>query len=175
MLRFAKIIFRTRNKNVKLWQRCTVAQSLNWLPTSVEQNSPWEAESRSTGQDDPRLLYNLKVECRVNKSSPLVRIATYWASWVQSTRLHPISLIPIFTLSSHQLLGLAGLSRKVLHAYLISSCMLHVRYHSWLEHPDSMWWRGTNYEAPPVLWSILCYFIPSTSRYSPCHFVFRHP
>jgi hypothetical protein len=70
-----------------LYQSCCV------LMNYMEQNPFWEANSRSTSQEIPCLLWNPKVHCHIPKSPPLVRI--------QSKPSYPVSRRSILIISSH--------------------------------------------------------------------------
>jgi len=89
----------------------------------MEQNPSSEANSRSSSQEIPRLLWKLKVLYRVPKSPSLV---LSWARRIQSTTSHPMSLRSVLILSSYLFLRLpsglfpSGFLTEILYTFLIS-------------------------------------------------------
>jgi hypothetical protein len=57
------------------------------MTNSMEQNLSWEANSRSAGQEIPRLLWIPNVNYRVHKSSPLGPILSH---------KNPVHIFPLF-------------------------------------------------------------------------------
>jgi len=107
----------------------------------MEQSPSWEANSHSSSQEIPHLLWDMKVHYRVCKSPPLARILS------QMHPVHtlpPVSLRSILILSCHLRLDLpSGLfpldfQTEILPAFLISyvCCMLRPS-----PHTNNTWWR----------------------------------
>jgi len=96
----------------------------------IEYKPSPEVDSRSSGQEIPRLLWNLKVHWCVQKCPPMDPILE-----PDRSSLTLLSLIFTLIISSHLLLDLAislflpGFSTKILHAvlstYIRDSCRAH--------------------------------------------------
>jgi len=94
-----------------------------WLTDFIEQNPSSEANSHSSSQEIPYIIWNPNVRYRVYKSSPLVPILSH---------INPIHILPpnfpgrILILSFSLRLGLlnslfhSGLPTKILYVFLMS-------------------------------------------------------
>jgi hypothetical protein len=105
-----------------LWSNLITTNSMVLSPSS-------EVHSSSATQEICHNLWNLMVYCSVHKKLPPVPVI----SQINPVHtLHPISISPNLTLSSHLCLGLpsgpfpSGFSTKTLHAFLFSRHMLHM-------------------------------------------------
>ena len=125
------------------WMGCEV-RVLCTLTESMQQ-TPWEAHKSSTNQEVSRVLWNPTIHNRVHNSWLFFMS---WASWIELTPSHPISLISLLILPFHICLGLpsalfsSGPPTKTLYVFMFfpRTCyMPHPSYPSWLDHPNSMW------------------------------------
>jgi hypothetical protein len=137
------------------------------LTYSLEQ-SPWEADSGSTGHEIPHLLRNAKLRYRVHKTPPLVpsphvfNTNSWSSSFVRYKRSLPSEVSDQNFLSVHH----------PVHAYY----MYRQSHHSWFDNPNNILRRSH------VMKLLIKQFFPSTwcvislrSKYSPQSPVPRHP
>jgi hypothetical protein len=128
----------------KLGSSCIKNITLHNQPNnSTEQSPSWEANSHSAGQEIPCLLWNPKVHYRVHNSPhwPLS-----WATCIQSTPPHPISLICVLILSSHLRLGLpSALTLRLFNqnfvciSSLSHACYMPRQSHTpWFDFPNNI-------------------------------------
>jgi hypothetical protein len=139
----------------------------------MDENPSWEAISRSSTQEIPRLLWNLSFHNRVQKSPPLEPTLSNMKS--SNPIVFKINLILSPHLYSHlqSLLFRSGFSVKILYAFLISPRPSHL---SWSDHSNRL--KNADYEAshhncfqlPSVLLSAL--FLSSHAYLCPLHFNF---
>jgi len=94
-----------RQKFWTLFQKICRPQNVHLLGTCTDQNPSWEAKRFSASQEIPHILWEPKINCRVQETSPPVPILRQ-ISPVQAT----ISLLedPILILSSHLRLRFPG-------------------------------------------------------------------
>jgi hypothetical protein len=100
----------------------------------MEQRTAWEANSRSTGLEIPRLFYQTQMFITVYTSARHQYLT--WARWIQSRPSHPISSRSILILSSYLRLGPPSdlfppdSPTKILYAFLMfplcSTCSGHL-------------------------------------------------
>jgi hypothetical protein len=151
---------------------CEPTNSMNLSPS-------WETTSRSTTQEFPNILWNLKVHFHVHKGR---HRTLSWARRIKSIPRHPISLSFVLSLSSHLHLGLLAVC--VLPAFppkfcaqSSSSCVLHALHIS-TSLTWSFWviWRSTqvmklliNQVSPAS-----CYLIVVRLKYSSQRPILKH-
>jgi hypothetical protein len=75
-----------------MWNLPILDHYLNQSPKPVEQSPFSEANSRLAGQENPRLLGNLKFHCHVHNSSPLDSILSHF---------NPIEIFPHHYFKDH--------------------------------------------------------------------------
>jgi hypothetical protein len=110
-------------QNVKISMQHIYAVGRKYLIDSMEQNSPWEANSHSASQEIHRLLWNPKVHCCVHRDPPLVLILIHMNS---VHAFAPTSLRSTLILSSYlrlclpSSLFLSGFTTKM-YIFLVST------------------------------------------------------
>jgi hypothetical protein len=110
----------------------------------------------------------------------------YWATWIQSTPSHPISLRFILILFSHQHLHfpsglfISGFPTKIMYSFLLSSmcatCPTHlILLHLITHHSNNIWW-SVQVMMLLIMQSSLasCHFLHLRSKCSVQHPVLKH-
>jgi hypothetical protein len=132
-----------------------------WKHNPMEQ-SPWETDNHSTGQEMSCCSWNQKVHYIVHNITPLSQV-------IQATPSHPISFRSAFILVSHLRLGLpSGLlsldfPAKMLRGFLIPSIRATFLPHLILLHFITVIIFGEEYK----LWNSLCNFFSCLVTSSP--------
>ena len=83
----------------------------------MEHSPSWEANSSSSRQEIPRILWNPMVRHRIHKSSPPVPILNHINTFSQFLQMHSNSIVPSMPWSSSFLIPL--LNQRFLYDYIL--------------------------------------------------------